>query len=319
MNQTPPVLDLILELRGAQSLPGCRYHDSHKAVSFCASCGVPICESCHRADAEGLAHCPVCLQRQSMQEALERSQRHAEMVELDAASRQRLAQDARPEPKPTQDEAPAPPPSLRAPAQSTPDYEPVPWEDPSQGNLAARFFSTARLAVLVPGLLYPRAEPSPQWLRPLVFSYLCVVTGALVQLLWLFLLGEPEKVLQLSQMQEAANETGLPMVALQVMLVALVPVGALFQLGLNIGLLHLAARLVGGQGTPLKSLQLYSWSSASYLLHLIPYLGGFMAPMALVFSQLEGMRVLHKLTMGRALLAVVIPVASSLLLGLGLM
>jgi hypothetical protein len=286
-----------MQTQGEAEAPlACRYHEMRAAVSFCAGCGVLICESCHQADARGLARCPVCRQR-AEREA--QGAAHAALLEVSGRGErdeEGLAAAAR---------------------EAMVELPPVPLEDPSSGGLVRRTLETIKLALLAPPLFYPRVKRSRAWLTPGVFGYMALTVGGEASLAWSLLLGN-NKALEGPQFDELAAQ-GIPLVAVKVMLFLLVPFAMLLQMAFGAALLHLAAKAVGGRGSVQKSFQLYCWSAAAQLLGLIPFLGAFLMPVAMVFSQLEGVRVLHELSAGRALLAVVIPLAVNVLFAVGFM
>ncbi len=194
------------------------------------------------------------------------------------------------------------------------DLSPVAWEDQqTEMPLHERFFTTVREVLLNPQGFFARLKHSQFWFQPLVFGYLCMVigTGALVIFQLLFPSGEPDEALL-----KLAEENNISIQILEMMRVLVVPIAAGIQLVLELLLLHAATRLVGGKGSFLKTLQLNSYSAASYLFCLVPVLGFFLTIVSRTFVLFAALRDLHELSFGRSALAICI-VMSVFALGAG--
>lgn len=263
----------------------CRWHPTRAAIAHCTRCGALICASCHRVRDHGLAECRDCPSRRA---ALG-------------------TQDPEDEDAP---EARTPPPPSTLPSDGAPI--PLEAEGPLLG-LPLRYIQTAYLAILLPGILFVRLQASSRWLAPLGAGYVSLTLGMAAAALWRMATG-PELGAE-DPLTLISAQNGVPVRALEWMMVLLAPIAAGFQVVLGVGLLHLAARLAGGQGGWLRSAQIYGYSACAFLFHVVPWVGSTLAIMGVIFSQLYGLRVLHGLSLGRAMLAVALPLLGSLLLG----
>lgn len=262
----------------------CRWHPTRAAIAHCTRCGALICASCHTVHSHGLAECRGCPSRRA---ALGTSGEEEDEAE----------------PKPS-----APPALLQG------DGAPVPLEaDGPLLELPLRYIQTSYLAILLPGVLFARLQASDRWLAPLGAGYTSLALGMAAAALWRMAtggeLGAEDPLTLIS------SQNGIPVRVLEWMMVLLAPIAAGFQVVLGVGLLHLAAKLAGGQGGWLRTVQIYGYSACAFLFHVVPWVGSTLAIMGVIFSQLYGLRVLHGLSLGRAMLAVALPLLGSLLLG----
>lgn len=176
-----------------------------------------------------------------------------------------------------------------------------------------RVVETLRLVLLAPSSFYPRLLTSVELVRPLVFGYACILIGMVVSLLWFLALDLPGREV----VDKTALDAGVTADQLIFGILALTPILAALQMAVEILLYHVVVKVAGGQGTMLKSAQLYGYSSGAHLLKVIPYIGGLAYWMARVFSQLTGTRIVHGLSTARAALAVIVPLLAGLFFRFG--
>ncbi len=190
---------------------------------------------------------------------------------------------------------------------------PVPLEDVrSAQGFFARLLETFRLLALTPVEFFTRLIPSRALLRPLVFGYLCAAFGLLMAIVWQITFDLPGQ----EPIREMAREQGIPIAIVEVAQVISVPFYAVFYLGLNTLVLHLAVRLVGGKAPLRKTFQIFAYSTGALLLNLIPFVGVFLSVFVQISAQFAGLRIIHDLSVGRAMLACIIPMGL-VLLGIG--
>lgn len=264
----------------------CRWHPTRSAIAHCTRCGALICASCHRVRDHGLAECRDCPSRRAA---------------LGAAG-------------PEDEDEPEAQPPTSTPTLLPSDGAPVPLEaDGPLLELPLRYIQTCYLAILLPGVLFVRLQASSRWLAPLGAGYASLTLGMAAAALWRMATGAELGAEDPLTLISAQN--GIPVRVLEWMMVLLAPIAAGFQVVLGVGLLHLAAKLAGGEGGWLRSTQIYGYSACAFLFHVVPWVGSTLAIMGVIFSQLYGLRVLHGLSLGRAMLAVALPLLGSLLLG----
>ena len=186
------------------------------------------------------------------------------------------------------------------------EVEKVPLEDVgSERGLRARIIETLKLIVFNPAELYRRMLPSKSLVYPLTFGYVCACIGLGLGAIWQIVFEMPG----LEEQREVVAELGLPAGVADVIMVVTVPLQAVFYIVINALILHLSARLVGGRAPAAKTFQLYAYSCGVLLLNVVPMIGVFASLFMQISAQFVGLRIVHKLTLGRAMLACAIPLA----------
>ena len=191
----------------------------------------------------------------------------------------------------------------------------VPFEAPEEVEPGAlrRLLLTLRLVLLSPSAFYPRLAASAAVFRPVLFGYACILIGMVASLLWFLVLELPGREV----VDKTAIDAGIEPEQLLFGILVLTPVLAALQLAVETLLYHVVARVAGGRGIMIKSIQLQGYSSGAHLLKIVPYIGGLLYWMARVYSQLTGTRVIHGLSTARAALAVLVPLIAGLFFRFG--
>jgi hypothetical protein len=186
------------------------------------------------------------------------------------------------------------------------EVEQIPLEDTSTGRgLGGRVVETVKLLIVNPIELYRRLRSSKSVVYPLVFGYIFACIGLGFGALWQIVFEMPG----LEEQRKLVAEMGLPEGMADTLMVLTVPFQAIFYLGINALILHLSARLLGGRATAVKSFQIYAYSCGALVLNIVPFVGVFASLFVQLMAQFTGLRVVHGLTLGRALLACAIPLA----------
>jgi hypothetical protein len=195
----------------------------------------------------------------------------------------------------------------------------VPFEAPAsvEPSVPKRFVETVRLVLFSPSQFYPRLLPSAEVTRPLIFGYGCMLAGMLLSLAWLLVIDLPKS--ELIENAVANTEGIASFHEFVLVLMVLAPIFAAVQMAVEVAVFHAFAKLVGGSATVKKSFQLYAYSSAAHLLKALPGIGGIMYWMARVFTQLTGVRIIHRVSTARAALVVLVPLMAGFFLQLGVM
>jgi hypothetical protein len=191
------------------------------------------------------------------------------------------------------------------PPSEPPALPPLPWEDPGRPWPGA-LFATVALIFQQPGQAFERMPVTGDLLRPLMFPVL--VQWPLFIVLGLF---------ALAMRGSLGNEfpSGSPVLRYEDMYFRLMPVFVLLAplwilVGtlINAAIRHLFLMLVGGAKRGFQAtLRTVCYATAGMLLGVIPCLGGLIAFVANAAFEIIGLSAAHRITKGRAALAVVLP------------
>jgi hypothetical protein len=167
----------------------------------------------------------------------------------------------------------------------------VPWEDPTQPRLLG-FYRTLWEVLRHPGEFFGRLQ-RPDWAEPLAFGLITATLGLLASLYWHLLLAVA--------VQGLVGESGVVDKGTALTLILLVPGIALAHLGWGSLCLWGAVALLGVK-TPFNPVwRLYCYAQGSMAAALIPFLGGPIAAVWMLFLIFRGVQRVFGVTAGRAL------------------
>lgn len=196
----------------------------------------------------------------------------------------------------------APPPG--PPPVVPPSPEVIPWEDsgrPWPGALV----DTVRLLVTAPRRAYERVPVSGDVLRPVLFALALGWLGLIFTALWELTLGTAMR-----GMMPGADSSDFEGPKRLVYL-AMIPLGPLYvAVGLLLGsaILHVALLLVGGaRNGYVATLRVLCYAQAASIGLVLPLCGSMVAGLGYIVLEVIGLSVLHRITLGKAILAVLIP------------
>jgi hypothetical protein len=190
----------------------------------------------------------------------------------------------------------------------------VPWEERARhGGAVAAFVETVRRLAVEPTAAFAAARRSGELVSPLAYAVVVGWVGVLAQALWALVLGaSPLSFLPPEAFAEALAGFAVSGLLLGAILV-LVPIWVLVGLFLWGALVHACLFLYGGtrqsesgfEGT----LRVLAWSSTAQLAQLAPFFGGFVAFGWSLVLQTMGLAAFHRTSTGKALAAVLTPLA----------
>lgn len=183
------------------------------------------------------------------------------------------------------------------------DY--VPWEDRDRLRGSKAFLQTLKGLLLKPDRFFLRMPTSGGYGRPLLFAWIgwslsSVVTalayGAIVGGMFAILPIPEGETVPVGQLM-----LGIALGSLAVALVGIVP--ALFLWSL---MLHVLAKIFGGQGSLEATFRCHAYSSGVYALGVIPFVGLSVAQIYWVVLQIFAVKNAHRLSTARAAAVVLI-------------
>ena len=195
--------------------------------------------------------------------------------------------------------APPPPPPV-APSPAV-----IPWEDPGRPWPQA-LLETIQLLVTSPRAAYERVPVRADVLRPVLFALAVGWVGMIMNAVWQLTFGDAMR----SMMPQGAGAGyGQPP---SIFYAAMIPLGPLFvAVGLLLStlVLHVALLLVGGAKNGfVATLRALSYAQVASLGLILPFCGSLLAIVGSLVLQVIGISVLQRISTGKAVVAVLIPV-----------
>jgi len=200
-----------------------------------------------------------------------------------------------PPPPPTFGDPPPPPDPPAGPA-------PIPWEQPGVDIFRA-FFQTIRLLLSSPRKAFERVPVTSGIGRPFAFGLIVSLLAVWGDTFWQLVLGDWWKSMIPSEPDRFDFST-----ASQVAFGLAAPLWVPVLILISAALQHLFLFLVGGaQGGFSATLRALSYSWAPHMFALVPVCGQFVGLVWGVVLSVIGLSVLHRISLGRAALAVFLP------------
>ncbi len=208
----------------------------------------------------------------------------------------------------------APPPPPPPPGSSADDGPRLPWEERDRLGFLDALIETVKLLVTAPKDAFARLRPDGDLIWPLVFGLILSWIGQVFGRIWGLIFGSAMQSMMggLSDFEGIAAFGATSVVQVMFALV-LWPIFFVIFIFIGSGLYHLCLMLVGGvERSPMGfegTLKVVSYTQVTSLLSVIPILGGLIAVVAALVLTVIGFIEVHKTTPGKAILAVVIPLA----------
>jgi hypothetical protein len=181
----------------------------------------------------------------------------------------------------------------------------LPWEHRQQLGFFKAYFDTVTVLLMKPSEAFTLMKREGGLTDPLLFVLIGGSASILVSVL--FQIGL-QSLVGLGGSNNVMNVFGGGVVVLILFLV-LAPVLLALGMFVGSGILHLFLMMVGGAHRPFETtfrVFCYSWGAA-YLFSIIPFCGGYVTPIYSVVLQSIGVSRAHETTMGKAVLAVLLP------------
>ncbi|MEE8137818.1 MAG: YIP1 family protein [Thermoanaerobaculia bacterium] len=188
-----------------------------------------------------------------------------------------------------------------------------PWEQRDRLGFFPALLENVKLFVTSPGEAFARTRRSGDYLSPFVFAILMGWVGAILGSIWSLLFGA---WFLTAFPGEMGDQLG-PMLAIGGMgffaTLILAPIFVAIFLFIWSGILHLCLVVVSALGESESGFEgtfrVAGYSSVAQLAQVVPFAGGLITLVWSIFLLVVGLSDLHRTTQGRALAAVLIPVA----------
>jgi hypothetical protein len=205
---------------------------------------------------------------------------------------------------------PPPPPGGGAPP---PAVAPIPWEDRQRLGFVTAAIENVKLFVTAPQEAYRRTREKGDLGSPILWTIIIGVVAGVIRWIWGLMFAAPS----LAFLPAEARAQFAPILAMMagggIVTVILTPIFAVIGLFIGGAILHLCLMLVKGldqstagfEGT----VRAIAYGQVAQLAQIVPFVGGLIAMVWGIFLYVVGLSTLHKTTQGKALAAVLIPVA----------
>jgi hypothetical protein len=199
------------------------------------------------------------------------------------------------------------PPTFDPPGTPPPSVPPaavIPWEEPGRPWLSGAI-ETVKLLVASPRAAYERVPVRADVLRPVLFALLLGWIGLLFSAMWELTLGD-----MMRNMMPQGGQPSPPRLVYVIMML-FGPVIAAVGLLVSSALVHVGLMLVGGAKNGfVATLRAISYAQAANVAMVLPFCGSLVAWVGLVVLQVVGVSVLHRISFGKAVLGVLIPLVA---------
>jgi hypothetical protein len=213
---------------------------------------------------------------------------------------------------------PVQPPSLSPPPPPPPPSggaggAGLPWEVRDGASGPAAFAETVKLLISEPAAAFARARRRGDLVPPLAYAVVISWFGVLAQQLWRFAFGRSLLESAFPALRDNLGRSfALSGVAMVVALVV-TPIVVLVFLFIGSAIVHLFLLLFGATKSSESgfegTLRALCWSTTAQLAQVVPFAGGLVALVWGIILQTLGLAELHRTTHGRALAAILAPLA----------
>lgn len=216
-------------------------------------------------------------------------------------------------------DTPYAPPSPHGPPGAPGEGKRLPWEERSRLGLLEALVQTIRLVITDPAEAFSRLRQDGDITSPVLFSLILSFITLLFSQVWQLIFASTYRNLfrQIDGLGEAFSGPSLPAVIGTLIVGPLIFVIVLF---IGSGILHLCLMLVGAtERSPTGfegTLKVYAYSQVAGLATVVPLVGGLVTMVWAIVLEVLGFAAVHRTTQGRALGAVLIPLALCCLCGL---
>jgi hypothetical protein len=182
---------------------------------------------------------------------------------------------------------------------------PIPWEQKGLDFFSA-FYETLRLVLFKPRTGFTRVPIAPSFARPLGFAILVGWPGILAATLWDLAFS---RYLQ-SLLPMASDQQWERSPALEIGFALATPIWLPVALFLGALLQHLFLMMVGaGKRGFIGTFRVLCYAQGASLFGLIPLVGGLLSLLWHLVLQVIGLSAVHRVGVGRVLLAVILPLS----------
>jgi hypothetical protein len=189
-----------------------------------------------------------------------------------------------------------------------------PWENRSELGLWQGIYQTFKAVLFSPDRLFGTMTHKGGITEPMAFGLLLGSIGSMFGFFWQFLM--------MSGGLQALGEALIGRVSMSLIFFAIIIISPLFvaiTMFIGSAVLHLLLLIVrGGRNGFEATFRVVSYSQATQIWGVIPFIGGFIGGLWILVVQIVGLREIHETSYLRVILALLIPVAFILLLVLAI-
>jgi hypothetical protein len=195
----------------------------------------------------------------------------------------------------------------------------LPWEERERLGILEALIQTIRLLVTDPANAFGRLRPDGDLTSPILFGVILGWVYLLFSQIWSLVFGSAFRSLfgNLEGLQAAFRSPGILGV---IGILVAGPIFFVVGLFIGAGILHLCLMMVGALDKSLLgfegTLKVLAYSQVAGLSAIVPLLGGLVMMGWSIVLQVLGCTAVHRTTQGRALIAVLIPLAVCCLCGI---
>ncbi len=181
--------------------------------------------------------------------------------------------------------------------------ESAPWEKRSELGIWGGIYETSKAALFSPEKLFSTMNCRRGIREPLGFGLLVGSIGSMFGFFWQFL------VMGSGFLKLATDLVGqMTLTMLFIILMALVPIFVLVAMFFSSAVLHVLLLIVGGgKGGFEATFRVVSYSQATQVLGIVPFIGGLAASLWQFIVQIIGLREIHETSYLRVIIAILIP------------
>ncbi|MGD8226657.1 MAG: YIP1 family protein [Desulfobacteraceae bacterium] len=187
-----------------------------------------------------------------------------------------------------------------------------PWENRSELGLWQGIYQTFKAVLFSPDKLFGTMTHKGSIMEPLAFGLLLGSIGSMFGFFWQFLMMSGS-LLPLGE--ELLGRVSMSLIFFAIIIISPFFVAIIIFIGSAI--LHLLLIIVrGGKNGFEATFRVVSYSQATQIWGVIPFIGGFIGGLWILIVQIVGLREIHETSYLRVILALLIPIALILLLAL---
>lgn len=215
--------------------------------------------------------------------------------------------------RPPQSDVELPPPTQEG-------LPPLPWEIRERIGILPALWQTLVLFVQNPAHAYARARDSGDYASPVIYGLAIGTLGGVVGHLW----GMLFNVGSLGLLGGLADENTLPMMGLMAgmgaVMMIFIPLLVLIGMFVSAALVHVSLLVTGGlpdsKGGFEGTLRSQAYASSTQVAVIVPLVGGLVAAIWAIVLNVIGLKRMHGISTGRALVGILLPmVACCVLIG----
>lgn len=209
----------------------------------------------------------------------------------------------------------APPPGWQPPGPPVPaaPVAGLPWEMRPQVGFADALVDTVRLFMSSPREAWSRTREKGDYAQPLFFAICVGWIGAAFNIVWSMMFGQAWLRFVPPNVRDMATGFAATSVGWTVARICIAPLVVVIGLFIGAAILHLCLMIVGGLSNSSAgfegTVRVVGYSWVAQLAQIVPLIGGLIALVWALVLYVLGIERLHRTTQGKAVAAIMIPIA----------